>query len=587
VLRITASDGLLTATDEVTVGVASSAGGTPVTLFSANFSTGVTSPNPDSLRFSGDNLDKAIAFTGGGSNAASPMWTVADNTLADLKSVNALTFGGFTWGQASDPIRYGGIFTTGTDFGYVIGANNSNIRYTGTTASEPLVQFGASGVNSGSFNLVFEVKAGKTLSSLAVKYKAGTASTGGVWQAGTALQNGNYNVSIHSVDATGNVATGFNFYGTNQTLGVTSSGTAVSVNAVDQTGGSLGAGTYLLRVSFFDKTLSQRYAIDDLSVEASTGPANAAPQVNPGTAPAAQSGVAAALGGTSSDDGLPNPPATLTTTWSKVSGPGTATFGNANSANTTVTFSAAGSYVLRLTATDGSTTVFEDLAVTATSSNTAPTIGAISNQTIAANAATAALAFTVGDTETAAASLTLNGTSSNTSLVPNANITFGGSGANRTVTVTPAANQSGTATITLTVSDGSLTANATFTLTVTETLASWISNYPGVGSLTAATEDADADGLANLLEYALGTDPSDPSDRSDLTLGTSGDRLTLTFTPQRVTGLTYTVQASNDLITWTDTVLTGLTPGTPYTHTDGTTLGGGAPKRFLRLKVSQ
>ena len=45
---------------------------------------------------------------------------------------------------------------------------------------------------------------------------------------------------------------------------------------------------------------------------------------------------------------------------------------------------------------------------------------------------------------------------------PTANIVFGGSGANRTVTVTPAANQNGTATITVTVSDGALTASDTF-----------------------------------------------------------------------------------------------------------------------------
>ena len=61
----------------------------------------------------------------------------------------------------------------------------------------------------------------------------------------------------------------------------------------------------------------------------------------------------------------------------------------------------------------------------------------------------------------------MSGSSSNTTLVPNGNIVFGGSGANRTVTVTPAANQSGTATITVTVSDGALTASDTFVLTVT------------------------------------------------------------------------------------------------------------------------
>src|ERR1700694_5288619 len=38
-------------------------------------------------------------------------------------------------------------------------------------------------------------------------------------------------------------------------------------------------------------------------------------------------------------------------------------------------------------------------------------------------------------------------------LVPNGNIVFGGSGSNRTVTITPATNQFGSATITVTASD--------------------------------------------------------------------------------------------------------------------------------------
>ena len=39
------------------------------------------------------------------------------------------------------------------------------------------------------------------------------------------------------------------------------------------------------------------------------------------------------------------------------------------------------------------------------------------------------IAFTIGDAETAIGALTLSGTSSNAALVPDANITFGGSGA--------------------------------------------------------------------------------------------------------------------------------------------------------------
>jgi len=56
----------------------------------------------------------------------------------------------------------------------------------------------------------------------------------------------------------------------------------------------------------------------------------------------------------SDNDGLPDPPGSVTTTWSKYSGPGSVTFGNASAVDTTASFSAAGTYVLRLTADDGS-----------------------------------------------------------------------------------------------------------------------------------------------------------------------------------------------------------------------------------------
>jgi hypothetical protein len=72
----------------------------------------------------------------------------------------------------------------------------------------------------------------------------------------------------------------------------------------------------------------------------------------------------AALDGTVSDDGLPSPPGTLTTTWSKVSGPGTVTFGNAAAVDTTASFSAPGTYVLRLTASDGELSTNDDATVT-------------------------------------------------------------------------------------------------------------------------------------------------------------------------------------------------------------------------------
>ena len=70
------------------------------------------------------------------------------------------------------------------------------------------------------------------------------------------------------------------------------------------------------------------------------------------------------LVGTASDDGRPSPPATLTFTWSKVSGPGDAVFANASAPQTDVSFSAAGNYVLRLAVYDGEFIVSDEVSIT-------------------------------------------------------------------------------------------------------------------------------------------------------------------------------------------------------------------------------
>jgi RHS repeat-associated protein len=71
-----------------------------------------------------------------------------------------------------------------------------------------------------------------------------------------------------------------------------------------------------------------------------------------------------ALSGSASDDGLPNPPGALTIAWTKVSGPGTVTFGNSTAANTTATFTTAGKYILSLTATDGALSTTAKVSIT-------------------------------------------------------------------------------------------------------------------------------------------------------------------------------------------------------------------------------
>ena len=104
--------------------------------------------------------------------------------------------------------------------------------------------------------------------------------------------------------------------------------------------------------------------------------------------------------------------------------------------------------------------------VTLTPVNDPPTLSSIAEQMINEDTATGLLALTIGDVETAAGSLTLSARSTNTTLVPVANILFGGTGANRTVRITPATNEFGTNLVTLTVSDGAASNSTSFVLLV-------------------------------------------------------------------------------------------------------------------------
>jgi hypothetical protein len=157
------------------------------------------------------------------------------------------------------------------------------------------------------------------------------------------------------------------------------------------------------------------------------------------------------------------------------------------------------------------TAVWPQINFTATAGNDAPSISNIMDRSIAVNTGSGAIPFTIGDSQTAPGSLLLGKSSSNLSLVPSANIVFGGSGANRTVTVTPAANKIGSATITISVSDGELSANDTFVVTVTgNAQETWRFTHFGSTSNSgegADESDANHDGEDNLLEFATGQDP--------------------------------------------------------------------------------
>ncbi|MHC4606969.1 MAG: S8 family serine peptidase, partial [Planctomycetota bacterium] len=72
------------------------------------------------------------------------------------------------------------------------------------------------------------------------------------------------------------------------------------------------------------------------------------------------------LDATVTDDGRPDPPASYTLAWTKVSGPGTVTFGDAAAEDTTVSFSEAGAYVLQLEADDSELQETDTVKITIT-----------------------------------------------------------------------------------------------------------------------------------------------------------------------------------------------------------------------------
>lgn len=180
---------------------------------------------------------------------------------------------------------------------------------------------------------------------------------------------------------------------------------------------------------------------------------NVVPVVNAGPDQTITLPGVASLVATVSDDGLPNPPGAVSTTWSKMSGPGTVTFVDANARSTTANFSVAGSYVLRLTGNDSALQASDDVSITVNPgvTNQAPSVNAGPDQTI-----------------TLPASAILNGTASDDGLPTNSltttwsivtgpgTVTFANASSAKT---TATFSASGAYVLNLKASDGTLTAS--------------------------------------------------------------------------------------------------------------------------------
>ncbi|HLF07454.1 MAG TPA: Ig-like domain-containing protein, partial [Thermoplasmata archaeon] len=149
--------------------------------------------------------------------------------------------------------------------------------------------------------------------------------------------------------------------------------------AVDTTATFSAAGAYVLRLEGDDGALKSS---DDTSIDVKPASgANATPQVNAGADLTVSLPAQATLDGSATDDGLPDPPAKLAISWSKVSGPGSVTFADPTSAKTTATFGSAGSYVLKLEADDSALNASDEVTMDVeppTGQDAKPTIAILS-----------------------------------------------------------------------------------------------------------------------------------------------------------------------------------------------------------------
>ena len=170
--------------------------------------------------------------------------------------------------------------------------------------------------------------------------------------------------------------------------------------------------------------------------------------------------------------------------------------------------------------------------------NAAPTCSAGTNQTISLPA-TASLAGTASDDGRPAALATAWNQESGPGTV-----TFGNAGA---LTTTAAFTLPGTYTLRLAANDGAVTSASNLTVSVRDSFSAWASR----NGVAATAGDTDRDGLPNLLEYAFATDPAAQTVTPWSHQFPNG-RLQITFPRDpTLTDLTYTVQASGNLASWT------------------------------------
>jgi hypothetical protein len=338
---------------------------------------------------------------------------------------------------------------------------------------------------------------------------------------------------------------------------------------------------FIIGKGAFDSPASWSGGIDDVRVfdvalsaeeilAIADGPVtNHAPLVNAGADVAVQIGIPVTLIGIISDDGLPNPPASVTNFWTFL-GTNNITITNPASLTNTFTFDAPGTYIFRLTAFDGELTSFDDVIITVLE----PVyVSVTASDPDASELGPDTGEFTLtrtGDTNTAlTVTLGFSGTASNAvDFVALTNsVTFPVSSNTLALSLVP-------------ILDDRIEGDESVTVTVLTNLAYVVNGSPATATIhdspyglwsiqkftieeltfpniSGAAADFEHDGVKNFAEYAFNRDPrtadGNPPYQWGFETSTNDNKLHLTLTYTRrlpPRDVEYGVFVSSNLLTW-------------------------------------
>jgi len=183
--------------------------------------------------------------------------------------------------------------------------------------------------------------------------------------------------------------------------------------------------------------------------------------------------------------------------------------------------------------------------------NTAPYATSWINDTVVCpNSGAINFSYIINDVEQNVNTITATATSSNTTLVPAANVVTGGAGANRTLTITPVAGQTGSTAISVTLNDGQTVNNDsifTFNLIIGDSI-------PPVAVCQNIQVQLDAAGNGSITPAQVDNGSSDNCGIQQITLSQSQftcadvGQVAITFTVEDLSGNTTACQLTADVL---------------------------------------